>query len=238
MIQKNISCENSTNIIEISDNSQNSINDILLQTLNKLLEENESIKLRLFLKENIDFVINNNLIENLSDEIYVDSESWKILCNFYNLINQKINLILNLKKWKDIYNNDFFWNLTTPDQIEFLNHLKIQFLSIYDCSHGGSVYHLKLMQIFQSNNYNYYQIMEDAEDRLKRILVLFGSKIFETLEIPLITIRDLYNLSNDQILKYFTTIFKSIKQLLDGIIELFENFNLNCSNLNILLNPN
>lgn len=110
------------------------------------------------------------------------------------------------------------------------------FLSIYDCSQGGSVYHIKLMQIFNSNNYNYYQIMDDIEDRLKRILTLFGSKIFEYLKIPLITVHDLYNLSHDQILKYFITIFNNINQLLQKIIILFESFNLNCIELDNLLN--
>jgi hypothetical protein len=110
------------------------------------------------------------------------------------------------------------------------------FLSIYDCSRGGSIYYHKLMMIFQNNNYNYHQIMEDVENRLKQILDLFGSKIFEYLKIPLITVRDFYNLSNEQILKYITAIFKSIKQLLDDVIESFQNFNLVCCKLNIILN--
>ena len=198
-----------------------------------ILEKTKCLKL--FLKNNIDFVANNNLLESLSETIYKDSELWRILYCFYSLLNYKINLVYQLKKWKDIYINDIFWNLSTLEQIDFLNNLKIYFLSIYDCSQGGSVYHIKLMMIFQSNNYNYYQIMEDVEDRLKRILDLFGQKIFEHLNIPLITVRDLYNLSNEQILKYFTVIFKSIKQLLDEIIELFQNFNLVCEKLNILL---
>ena len=210
----------------------------LFELIKEINENEKSIKLKLFLKENIDFAINNNLKQILQDKILYNSESWNIIINFYDLINKKINIIFLLKKWKDIYINDFFWNLSTVNQIEFLNNLKIIFLSIYDCSQGGNVYHIKLMQIFNSNNYNYYQIMEDIEDRLKRILDLVGPQIFEFLKLPLITVQNLYKLSNDEIIKYFTAIFNNIHQLLKEIIILFETFNLTCDELNNLLELN
>lgn len=214
-------------------------NIILYETkfdeLCNIFSDNNPLKLKLFIKENIEFINNNNLIEKLSDKYPNESETFIILRCFYNLIKEKMDIVFNLKKWKDIYSNNLFWNLSTNDQIDFLNNLETYFLSIYDCSQGGAVYHIKLMQIFESNNYNYHQIMEDVEDRLKRILNLFGSKVFEFLKLPLITVRDLYNLSNEQILKYFTVIFKNIKQLLGETIELFQNFNYVCSKLDILL---
>ena len=210
----------------------------LFELIKEINENEKSLKLKLFLKENIDFAINNNLKQILQDKILYNSESWNIIINFYYLINKKINLIFLLKKWKDIYINDFFWNLSTVNQIEFLNNFKIIFLSIYDCSQGGNVYHIKLMQIFNSNNYNYYQIMEDIEDRLKRILDLVGPQIFEFLKLPLITVQILYKLSNDEIIKYFTAIFNNIHQLLKEIIILFETFNLTCDELNNLLELN
>jgi len=210
----------------------------LFELIKEINENEKSLKLKLFLKENIDFAINNNLKQILQDKILYNSESWNIIINFYDLINKKINIIFLLKKWKDIYINDFFWNLSTVNQIEFLNNLKIIFLSIYDCSQGGNVYHIKLMQIFNSNNYNYYQIMEDIEDRLKRILDLVGPQIFEFLKLPLITVQILYKLSNDEIIKYFTAIFNNIHQLLKEIIILFETFNLTCDELNNLLELN
>jgi hypothetical protein len=222
----------------LEESHQPILEELYNTKINKLYNIfSESLKLRLFLKENIDFVTRNNLIEILSGKISEDSESYKILYCFYNLINQKMNTIIHLKKWKDIYIYNIFWELSsTIEQINFLNNLRHIFLSIYDCSQGGSVYYFKLLSIFESNNYNYHQIMEDVEDRLKRTLNLFGPKIFEFLKIPLITVHNFYNLSNDQILKYISLIFKSIKNLLDEIIELFENFNLICSKLNILLN--
>jgi hypothetical protein len=211
--------------------------EILSELVKETDEHEKSLKLRLFIKENIDFVINNNLKDFFANNILYNSESYNVIVNFYNLINQKINLIFFLKKWKDIYINDLFWNLSTNDQIEFLNNLKTIFLSIYDCSQGGFVYHIKLMQIFNSNNYNYSQIMSDVEDRLKRILDLFGSNIFEYLKIPLITVRDLYKISHEEIIRYFTIIFKSINDLLKEIIVLFETFNSTCDELDNLLNP-
>lgn len=232
--QQIISYENSENVLLGTNAYQIKLEELFnIVSDNTNLEKTKSLKI--FIKNNFEFVTNNNILDILSDIVYKDSELWRVLYSFYNLINHKINIVYKLKKWKDIYTNDIFWDLSTIDQIDFLNNLRIFFLSIYDCSQGGSVYHIKLMMIFQSNNYNYYQIMEDIEDRLKRILDLVGSKIFEHLKIPLITVRELYNLSNDQILKYITVIFKNIKQLLDEVIELFYNFNLVCSKLNILL---
>ena len=42
--------------------------------------------------------------------------------------NQKMNLVFNLKKWKDIYINNIFWDLTTIEQIDFLNNIKSNIL--------------------------------------------------------------------------------------------------------------
>jgi len=205
--------------------------DQLIELVKEPDEYIKSLKLKLFIKENIDFVINNNI----KDFLLYGSESWNIIINFYDLINQKINLIFFLKIWKEIYPNNLFWDISTNEQIEFLNNIKMIFLSIYDCSQGGFVYHIKLMQIFNSNNYNYSQIMEDVEDRLKRILNLIGSKIFDYLKIPLITVHDLYNISHTEIIKYFTTIFNNINNLLKEVIILFESFNIACNKLDNLI---
>lgn len=195
----------------------------------------QSIKLKIFLKENIEYVTTNNLFQILSNKIKNNSETWYILINFYNLIKQKFSIILNLKTWKQIFINKIFWDLPISEQINFLIQMKNYFLSIYDCSLGGQIYHLKLIKIFESANYNYNQIMDDIEDRLKRILTLVGPKIFENLEIPLITIKQLYEFSIDEIFNYFNIIFKKIKELLEKTINQFEEFNLVCEKLDFIL---
>lgn len=180
-------------------------------------------ELKVFLKENINYIINNNIIELY--EPFKDDNILIILKTFYTLLSLKINIIFKLKKWKEIYINDFFWNLSLKEQIEFMIQLKNYFLSIYDCSNGGSNFNIKLMLIFNKDNYNYKQIMNDIEDRLIRILDLFGPKIFEILKIPLIRVSEFYQLDNNQILKYLKVIFIEINKLLDENIELFNQFN-------------
>jgi hypothetical protein len=199
-------------------------------------DHKQSIKLKMFLKENIDYVTNNDLIGLLTDKISEYSETWNLLINFYDLLKQKFIIILKLKTWREIYINNLFWDLSTIDQLIFLIQNKNYFLSIYDCSMGGCVFHLKLMKILQGNKYNHKQIMEDIEDRLKRILKLVGPKIFEHLDLPLITQKQLYEFSNNQIINYFSIIFRKIKELFEETINLFKEFDLVCEELNNILN--
>jgi hypothetical protein len=106
-------------------------NITLSTTLNNIClikdDHEQSINLKIFLKENIEYVTSNNLIEELSNILLNNSESWYILINFYDLLKQKFNLILNLKTWKEIFINNFFWGLSTTDQINFLIEMKIYF---------------------------------------------------------------------------------------------------------------
>ena len=192
-------------------------------------------KLKMFLKDNIDYVTNNDLIELLSDKISEYSETWNLLINFYDLLKQKFIIILKLKTWREIYINDSFWDLSTIDQLIFLTQNKNYFLSIYDCSMGGCVFHLKLIKILDGNKYNHKQIMEDIEDRLKRILKLVGPKIFEHLDLPLITQKQLYEFTHEQIIGYFSIIFRKIKELFEETINLFKEFDLICQELNDIL---
>ena len=153
----------------------------------------------------------NKLLNKLSlIEIQYENDE-----HIYNLIN-------NIKKWCDIYINDFFYDLSSEMQIIFLKQIKKYFLSIFDCSLGGELFHYKLLKIFEKDNYDYNQIMNDIIDRLKRILSTIGVKIFEYLKIPLIKYNQIYILNHNQIIKYFSIIFIKIRELLDKTIQSFE----------------
>jgi len=173
------------------------------------------------------------------DEECIFDQSINLLRKIYLIENQIdgkyneniYNLVINIKEWKEIYVNDFFYDLSGENQVIFLKQMKNYFLSIFDCSLGGDLFHFKLMKIFDKDNYNYKQIMEDIVDRLEKILGIVGVKIFEHLEIPLIKYSQLFILNHNQIIKYLSTIFIKINELLERTIQLFEEFNEVCKEL-------
>ena len=209
--------------------------NLLFDDLHNIIINNDDDKLKEFIKNNTEYVIKNDVLELLSFLVPDDNNTLNILNNFYSLVKEKMEIILILKKWKDVYDNEEFWDMTLPNQITFLHTLRLRFLSIYDCSQGGNVYHLKLMMIFKSNRYHYRQIMDDVEDRLRRSLELIGKPIFKYLDIKLITLKELYSFTHKEIIDYFNLIFNNVKKLLDDVIILFEGFNHNCNTLDKLL---
>jgi hypothetical protein len=52
-----------------------------------------------------------------------------------------------------------------------------------------------------------------------------------------ITISDLYNLSNENILKYIISIYEKISELLNQTIKIFHSYNMICIKINNLINP-
>jgi hypothetical protein len=198
---------------------------------------NLSIVLRLFIKYHSNILLEYNIKKIFIDELDNNSISLNVLINFYKLIAKKLPLIFVLKKWHTIYNNNNFWILSLDNQIDYLFNIKSRFNSIYDCSRGGTPYHYKLAHIFKDNKYNKNEIMENIVDRLICILDIFDKNIFVSLNIPLITISDLYNLSNENILKYIISIYEKISELLNQTIKIFHSYNMICIKINNLINP-
>lgn len=209
----------------------------LISYKNEIDDYNFSIILRIFIKFYSNFMLDYNIKNLFSNELEKYSLSWCVLVDFYKMLAKKIPLVFVLKKWHSIYDNDVFWKMQLYNQIEYLSNIKLRFLSIYDCSRGGIPFHYKLAQLFKIGNHCKSEIMSNIIDRIINILDIFGKNVFISLEIPLILIKDFYNLSDENILKYLIIIYDKFSELLNQTIKLFDSYNLVCIQLNNLINP-
>jgi hypothetical protein len=196
---------------------------------------NFSIILRLFLNFHQNIALNYNLKKLFQNELNNKPLSFNVLNKFYKLTNKKISLMLILKKWYDIYENIKFWNLKISEQLDFLIDMRDQFLSLYDCAKGGVPLHNKIYALLNSESKNI--IMKNLEERLFQMLKLVGSKIFISMNIPLISVVEFYSLTNENIIRYLVIIFEKFNDLFLNTIKLFSLYNLACSQLNGLIKP-
>jgi hypothetical protein len=201
----------------------------------ELSDNNLSICLRLYLKHHSIIALEYNLKQIFRDELNEYKKSWNVLKDFYKLMEKKIALIFILKKWYSVYSNEEFWKLSISEQIDYLQLTKKRFLGIYDCSKGGIIYYNKLYSLLKSSNNK--TIMEDGIIRLEIILKMFGPTLFQSMDIPLITVKDYWELTNENLIKYFVVIFEKFSELLNQIIKLFDSYNLICIQINNLINP-
>ncbi len=209
----------------------------LITWRNEITDDNLSICLRLYLKYHSMIALNYNLKKLFRDELHEYKKSWNVLKDFYKLMNKKFALIIILKKWYSVYSNEQFWKLSIEEQNDYLQLTKERFFGIYDCSKGGIPYHIKLAHLLKNQNNNRVIFMEDGITRLKIILEMFGSKLFQSMDIPLITLKDYWELTNENLIKYFVIIFEKISELLNQTIKLFDSYNLVCIQINNLINP-
>jgi hypothetical protein len=216
------------------DNPHNYIINLLNNNIN---DDELSNILRIFFKYHPSIAYDNKFRELFEDKMIIYINSWNILCKFYVLMQEKISLLVVLNNWHNIYNNEEFWALSLQDQIQFLVNKKEYFLSIYDCSHGGIPFHYKLSGIFIDNKYDKNEVFENVKYRLELILKLFGTKIFNYTSIPLITVSNFYNSTNDFIISYLTEIFNKMNELLDNTIYILNLYNTNTKSIENLINP-
>jgi hypothetical protein len=196
-----------------------------------------SIILRLYLKHHSDVAFSFNLKKLLVDELKNKFLSWAVLSDFYKIMNKKFSLVFILKKWFDVYDNNFFWKLSIGEQIDHLSNTKLHFLGIYDCAKGGIPLHYKVGTLLKDKRINRDFIVNDLIERLVIILNIFGLKLFQTMEIPLITVKEFLELTDENIIKYIVVIYDKFIELLNQTIKLFDSYNLICIQLNNLLNP-
>jgi hypothetical protein len=209
----------------------------LISYIDEIDDINLSIILRIFFKYYPEIGINYNLKQIFYKELKNKYLSRTVLNDFNKLINKKITLIKILKKWYDVFDNKKFWKLSLKDQLEFLYNTKIYFLSMFDCSKGGVPIHYKIGLILKNNKIDRELIINDLIDRLVKILNIFGSKLFKTLGIPLLTISEFKILTDENIIKYLVIIFDKFNELLNQTIKLFDSYNFVYIQLNNLFNP-
>ena len=213
----------------------------LVPHLDTINDMNLSIILRLFLKYHITSVCEYNIKKIFSKSIPDYPISLDILNNFQKLLKKKRLYIVLLEKWKESYNNSKFWKLNTSDMIDYIINLKTNFEAIYDCSKSKEPFHKKLgCYINKTNKWNeqsYYDINENIIYRLKLILKLLGKKVFELVEIPVITFDEYNNLDASDIIKYMEAIYERISNFLKESIDLFTSYNMVCMQINSMINP-
>lgn len=204
----------------------------LISYKNELSDNDFSIIIRLFLKHHITIALEINLKNLFQNELITKKSSRNVINKFYKYINKKLSLIFIIKQWYNIYDNNEFWNMNSNEQSCYLNNIKLIFLSIYDCSKGGTPLHYKI-----GNSINNINTIQSIKNRLEQILKMFGNKIFYKLEIPLLTEDEFDDLPKENIIKYLLFIYEKFKGLLEQTIIIFDNFNLNHDNIMNLLNP-
>lgn len=209
----------------------------LITFKNEIGDNDLSIILRIFLNYHTETALIINLKELFQDELYDYNMSWEVLDNFYQCMDKKIKLIMVLQKWHRLYNNKKFWKLNLTQQIQFLYNTKHVFRSVFDCAKGGTPFYFKLINMFNDTKTEKNELKNNIIERLSVILKMFGPKVFMSLGIPLITVTEFYDLSNEHIFKYLVTVYKEFNSLLDQTIGLFETYKLVVDQLNSLLNP-
>ena len=89
--------------------------------------------------------------------------------------------------------------------------------------------------------YNVYNskflIFEEAIARLLQVAKLFGKKVFKSLKIPMLSVNEFLDLEDENKIKYTFLVYSKILELLQVVINLFEEFNMADLKLNNLLNP-
>ena len=202
---------------------------------------NLSIILRIFLKYHNESISNYNIKKIFSKSIPTYFMSLDILNNFQKLLKKKIIYNTFLGKWKESYNNVKFWKLNTSDMIDYIINLKNRFNAIFDCSKSNEPFYKKLYCYINKNNkwveQSYYDINENIMHRLELILKLIGKKIFNVVEIPVITIEEYESLGACDIIKYMGAIYERISKFLEDSIDLFTSYNMICMQINSMINP-
>jgi hypothetical protein len=144
-----------------------------------------SIVLRLFFKYHSEIALTYNIKKIFCNELENYFLSKNVIDEFYILMKKRMVLIFKLKIFSRLYKNKKFWNLSTEQQIVFLNELKERFLAIYDCSKGGFPLYLKIQQIINDKNLDHHIIDSTIHDRLINIIDLFGQKFLQSIDINL-----------------------------------------------------
>jgi hypothetical protein len=154
-------------------------------------------------------------------------KSSELLNKFYSLYLHKLKIIYFIQKWYKIYNKKSFWKLSIENQILYLENMRNRFYGIYEIHNGNNTYILKIIELLNCT-LDRYTVIENIKERLLLIYKIFGYKIFEALNIPIIFSTSVDDACNDAIIYYIKLIYDKINKLLDDtllIFNLFKNIN-------------
>jgi len=197
-----------------------------------------AIILRFIMKNNIGIFKNEPyyfISGNLSKE-YTDTS--EILESFYLFFIERTKKLNLIKKWYNVYNNNTFWKKNVNDQINYLHNLRNEVKCIFDNYKSPSSFIDKMGPIIKLNiNNSKYLIFEEAIIRLDRLVKLFGEKVFKSIKIPMLSINEFLDLEDENKIKYTFFVYSRIIELLQVVINIFEEFNMADLKLNNLLNP-
>lgn len=210
----------------------------LFKNSNKFDDDDFSLILRYFLKYNYELAVKYKLL-NL--KIFLDLDkinSKRILKDFYDLIKKKVIICLILRKWKDGYNKNNFWNLHMDKQIEHLINLKGIFLANFDVTKSNHLVHYKIANIIKKNrNINNYYHSEILMKRLRNIFLTFGKNFFKSYQILTLTNKQFLEFELNEKIKYCDYIFNKINKIIFKIINYFVIINSIQNQLDNILNP-
>jgi hypothetical protein len=210
----------------------------LFKNSSKFNDTDFSLILRYFLKYNYELAIKYKLLNFI---IFLDHDkinTKRIIKDFYTLIRKKIIICILLKKWRESYNKNNFWNLSIENQIEKLKNLKEIFLANFDVTKSNHLIHYKISNIIKRNN-NLVKDhhLEILKNRLRNIFLIFGRKFFRNYNILTLTNSEFSKFDFKNQLKYCDYIFNKINKIIFKIINYFVIINSIQNQLDNILNP-
>jgi hypothetical protein len=202
-------------------------------------DANAAIILRLIIKHNLEIFTNHPfylLCQYIPKEIY--PVTLNLIISFYELIREKGKLVVLLSKWYYAYKNKIFWNKEINEQIEDLEFLKKHILAIFDTSFGGISFGLKMLAILKTNvEYSREFTIDSAIERLVLVYDLMGENFFKLAKIPILTVAEFIDFSDDLKVKYVNTIHSKTVEIISLTIDIFEKYSMINLKIENLLDP-
>lgn len=201
-----------------------------------LLDDDLSFIIRYFMKYHYDLFFKKDMRKTL----YLLNNyniSKNIIYDFYkNLIKQK-ELVNIIKLFKNGYNRLYFWSKNNNDKINYLINLQNKFNSYNDCSIGNIQFHRKLRVVGINDNYSQVINQHEIFERLKLIYKMFGSKLFHTYNITLLSYEDFDNFDYKLKCDYVEYIYNNINIILEKIIDTIKLYDYTIEQMNRYINP-
>lgn len=203
-------------------------------------DKNASQILRLILKYHNNVFYDNPLFLLCQ---YIPYERYQriteIIMEYYKLLSEKVNLVLTIQKWYNVYKKPDFWKLDTEKQIEYLNNLNNQIILLFDAkSNVLNIVHRTIQIIHEKKHHkhNHHINFHMIKERFHKIFKLLGYKFYQQIKIPILTFEDFDHMDDDKKIKYVQDFFTKTLIVIQQIIKIFENYHVINSKIDNLLN--